>query len=69
MQQRLRLHGVVRFDAALGEMTDDGIVLSLGFFQELHGGLAHRFVLVQFAVAKQQGRHGVDDQYVCCGIA
>ena len=50
-------------------MADDGVVLSLGVFQELHGRLAHRFVFVQFAVAKQQWRHGIDNQYVDGGVA
>lgn len=50
-------------------MADDGVVLGLGVFQEQHGRLAHRFVFVQFAVAKQQWRHGIDNQYVDGGVA
>ena len=46
MQQSLRLHGIFRFDATLGEMADDGIVLGFSLFQELNGRLTHRFVLV-----------------------
>ena len=50
-------------------MSYDGVVLGLGLFQELHSGVAHRFVFVQFAVAKQQRHHGVDNQQVGSGIA
>ena len=41
MKQGLRLHGIVRFDATLGEMSDDDIALSLSLFQKLYGGLAY----------------------------
>lgn len=64
LDECLAVGGVLRFDAHFVPYAGNGVVLGLGFLQEVDSPLTKCVVLPIFAVSKQERQDGVDEDDV-----